>query len=46
VVFSSIALISGRTARLIEHKAFWTTTKWVKVVLLISLTLLLVFIER
>ena len=46
VVFSGIALISGRAASLIQHHSFWTTTKWIKIVLLTTLALLLAFIER
>jgi len=46
IVFSGIALISGRAARMIKHPSFWTTTKWIKVLLLTTLAILLVLVER
>lgn len=46
VIFSGIALISGRAATMVKHKSFWTTTKWIKVVLLSSLAILLALSEQ
>ena len=46
IIFSGIAIISGRAARMIKHPSFWTTTKWIKVVLLSTLAILLALIER
>ncbi len=46
VIFSGIALISGQAATMVQHKSFWTTTKWIKVVLLSSVAILLALLEQ
>ncbi len=45
LIFSSIALVAGSLASLVKSDVFWKVTKWVKVVVLISLALLLAFSE-
>ena len=41
IVFSGIALVSGVSASLVKNPSFWTVTKWIKLLVLISLALLL-----
>lgn len=45
-VFSSIALISGKSAQLVGSPVFWSATKWIKVMVLIMLGLLLLLTEQ
>jgi len=43
VVFSSVALIAGSLANLVENPTFWKVTKWLKVIVLAALGLFLLF---
>ncbi len=45
-VFAGIALVSGRSARMVQSPQFWRATKWIKVVVLIALGMLLLFAEQ
>jgi threonine/homoserine/homoserine lactone efflux protein len=45
-VFAGIAMVSGRSARMVQSPVFWSATKWIKVVVLLALGLLLLFAEQ
>ncbi len=45
-VFSSIAIVSGRIASLVSNDRFWLITKWIKVLVLISLAILLLLSQK
>ncbi len=45
-VFSSISIVSGRLASLVNNDRFWRVTKWVKVSVLILLAVLLILSKK
>ncbi|MEX2597286.1 MAG: LysE family translocator [Salibacteraceae bacterium] len=46
IVFSAVAVVSGASANLIKHPRFWVVTKWIKVIVLITLAVFLVLSKQ
>ncbi|GAB5538172.1 MAG: LysE family translocator [Salibacteraceae bacterium] len=44
-VFASVALLAGKASSLVQSPAFWTITKWIKVLVLIGLATLMILAE-